>query len=166
MYGRWLGKRHCCPWNGRTWLMTNSHIADVLAQAARTLDPGLEAYAVTLVTRFIHMLYTDRDLSRPTSFEYYNPVTSQAPFFRATDDYMHSYIIDLILRHVVGLQLQPDGELLIQPLQFGLSHFSLENGVVAGRPLRVRWDGKSLSATYGKRSARRKGWGSLHFDAE
>lgn len=165
-YGRWLGKRHCCPWNGRTWLMTNSHIADVLARAARTLDPGLEAYAVTFLTRFIRMLYIDRDLDRPTSFEYYNPLTGQAPFFRATDDYMHSYIVDLILRHVVGLQIQPDGALLVEPLQFGLSHFALDNCTIAGRPVRVCWNGKTLTATVGKRRKRKTGWGRLLFDAD
>jgi hypothetical protein len=164
-YGRWLGKRMNCPWNGRTWLMTNSHIADVLARAARTLDPQLEAYAVTFITRFIYMLYVDRDLDRPTSFEYYNPVTGQAPFFRATDDYMHSYIVDLILRHVVGLQLKPDGSLWVQPLQFGLQHFHLANCVVAGRPIEVSWDGKRLSAKVGRVRKSISGWGKLVFDA-
>ena len=29
--GLWKGERKNCPWNGRVWPMTNSHIAEVLA---------------------------------------------------------------------------------------------------------------------------------------
>ena len=29
-FAEWKGKRHLCPWNGRVWPMTNSHIADLL----------------------------------------------------------------------------------------------------------------------------------------
>ena len=163
-HGRWRGKRMCCPWNGRTWLMTNSHIADVLANAALTLDVQLEAYAVTFITRFIHMLFVDGDLDRPTSYEYYNPLTGQAPFFRATDDYMHSYIVDLILRHVVGLRPQVNGGLLIEPLQFGLDHFSLRNCVVAGKRVEVHWDGEHLRASFGRATRRVTGWGRLLFE--
>jgi hypothetical protein len=160
-YGRWLGKRHLCPWNGRTWLMTNGHIAEALANAARTLDPQLEAYAVTFLTRFIHMLFVDHDLGRPTSYEYYNPLTGQAPFFRGTDDYMHCTLIDLIIRHVAGLQPQADGTIVVEPLQFGLRRFALDNCVVAGRPVRVQWDGQQLVAHLGRKRAARKGWGRL-----
>src|SRR2546429_4324554 len=28
----WKGKRHNCPWNGRVWPMTNSHIIEALAR--------------------------------------------------------------------------------------------------------------------------------------
>ncbi len=163
-YGRWIGKRMCCPWNGRTWLMTNSHIAEALANAALTLDAKLEPYAVTFLTRFIQMMFVDRDLDRPTSYEYYNPITGQAPFFRATDDYMHSYVIDLIIRYVVGLQPQLDGSLIIEPLQFGLEHFSLDNCFLRGEPVSVKWDGKRLSARVGTRRQQTTGWGRLAFE--
>lgn len=163
-YGRWRGKRMNCPWNGRTWLMTNSHIAEVLAHAALTLDPALEPYAAAFLTRTIHMLFVDRDLLKPTSYEYYNPLTGQAPFFRATDDYMHSYLIDLVIRYVVGLRPQADGALVIEPLQFGLKHFALRNCRVRGEEVEVTWDGRQLAARYGQRRQRVKGWERLVFE--
>jgi hypothetical protein len=164
-WGRWKGKRMSCTWNGRTWLMTNAHIADVLGQAALNLDPQLEPYAATFLTRFIYMLFVDRDLARPTSYEYYNPLTGQAPFFRGTEDYMHSYIIDLLLRYVVGLRPQPDGGLVVEPLQFGLAHFALDNCVIAGQPVSVCWDGQRLSARVGATRQHTLGWGRLEFPA-
>jgi hypothetical protein len=163
-YGRWKGKRMICPWNGRTWLMTNSHIADVLAGAALRLDASLEPYAVAFLTRTIQMLYVDRDLQRPTSCEYYNPLTGQPPYFRGVDDYMHSNINDLIIRWVAGLRPQANGTIVVQPLQFGLERFELDDCVVAGKPVSVKWNGGSLSARVGDCRKRTRGWGSLRFD--
>jgi hypothetical protein len=162
-YGRWRGKRHVCPWNGRTWLMTNSHIAEALAHTALTLDPSLEAYAVTFITRMIQMLFIDRDLERPTSYEYYNPITGQPPLFRGVDDYMHSWIIDLIIKYVVGLRPSTDRSIVVQPLQFGLKRFSLSNCVVAGRTVEVIWDGKRLHARVGRRAKQVRGLRQLVF---
>ncbi len=160
-FGRWLKKRKNCPWNGRTWLMTNSHIAEVLARAALHLDRRLERYATEFLRRFIHMLFVDRDLDQPTSYEYYNPLTGQAPFFRGTEEYMHSWIIDLLIKYVVGLRPQPDGRIIIAPLDFGLEHFALTNCQVAGRPVEVTWDSQTLAARIDGRRYARKGIGSL-----
>lgn len=163
IYGRWLNKRHMCPWNGRSWLMTNSHIADVLAQAARTLDRRLERYAAEFLRRFIRMMFVDRDVNQPTSYEYYNPLTGQAPFFRGVDDYMHSYVIDLIIRHVVGLQPLADGLVIVAPLDFGLKRFAFDNAIVAGKPVSVKWNGKTLSASVGRQRLQVQGLGKLVF---
>ena len=44
----WKGKRTNCPWNGRVWPMTNSHVADALAHAARTLACELRPAAAAI----------------------------------------------------------------------------------------------------------------------
>lgn len=163
--GRWLDKRHNCPWNGRTWLMTNSHVAEALARSALQLDAALEPYAATFITRFIHMLFADGDIRRPTSFEYYNPRTGDAPFFRGVDDYMHSWIIDLIVKYVVGLRPAVDGRIEIRPLQFGLKRFALDHCYVAGRPVRVTWNGRELSASVGRARRTVRGLGRIAFSA-
>jgi len=145
--GRWKGTRMGCPWSGRTWLMTNSHIAEVLANATRRLDRRLERYACEFLRRFVRMLFVDRDLARPTSYEYYNPLTGQAPFFKGVDDYMHSWIIDRIIGDVVGLNPQPDGTLVVDPFDFGLESFELTNCRIRGRDVRVRWNGTTYTLT-------------------
>ncbi len=40
---RWKGKRHNCPWNGRVWPMTNSHIAEAIGRVALEHVPALRA---------------------------------------------------------------------------------------------------------------------------
>ena len=137
--GEWNSERLVCPWNGRTWLMTNSHVIEALCRAALELDPALQPYAVDLLRRFIKMLFLEGDLERPSSYEYYNPITGQAPYFRGTDDYMHSWIVDLIIKYVVGLQVQDNGEILLRPLPFQLDYFTLDKIKVAGHWLKVTW---------------------------
>ncbi len=138
-YGEWKNKRLSCPWNGRSWLMTNSHVVDALAHAAQTLDPRLKGHAADLLRRAIRMLFVDGDPQRPTSYEYYNPVTGQAPFFRGTDDYMHSWIVDLIIRYVAGLQPQDGNEIVIDPLPLRLSDVVLKNVFVKGHRLSLEY---------------------------
>lgn len=137
--GEWDDERLVCPWNGRTWLMTNSHVAEALCRASLELDPSLQPKAVDFLQRFIKMLYLEGDLERPSSYEYYNPYTGQAPYFRGTDDYMHSWITDLIIKYVAGVQPQDDGLIQIRPLPFELDYFTLDKIKVAGHWLKVTW---------------------------
>ncbi len=155
--GEWKGKRLICPWNGRSWLMTNSHVCQALAHAAQTLDLALRPQAAELIRRCITMTFLDGDPTRPTSYEYYNPLTGQPPVFRGTDDYMHSWLADLILQFVAGLQPSlptpsaralaegakgvrgEPGPIVLDPLPFDLDYFTLEDTRVAGRRLDVSW---------------------------
>ncbi len=136
--GEWKGKRMSCPWNGRAWLMTNSHVADALARAAQSLDPALSPHAADLIHRTLKMTFLDQDPNRPSSYEYYNPETAQAPVFRGTDDYMHSFLADLILKYVAGVQLS-NGRLVVDPLPFELEYFYADRIPAGDHWIRVTW---------------------------
>lgn len=116
---RWRGKRMNCPWNGRVWPMTNSHVFEGLARSALVHDPALRPHAAHFLSRFVRMMFTDGDPGRPNAYEHYHPYTGQASFYRGIDDYMHSWMADLIIRFVVGLQPDPPA-LRLDPLDFGL----------------------------------------------
>jgi hypothetical protein len=75
----------------------------------------------------------------PSSYEYYNPVTGQAPLFRGTEDYMHSWIADLIIKYVAGVQPGDGGRVWIRPLPFDLDYFTLDRLKVAGHWLKITW---------------------------
>jgi|GEM_PF-177563 len=137
--GEWKEKRLVCPWNGRTWLMTNSHVAESLCKASLDIDPNLQPRAVEFLRRFIRMLFLEGDSEKPSSYEYYNPITGQAPFFRGTEDYMHSWIADLIIKYVAGIQPQDKGKILIRPLPFNLDFFTLDRLKIAGHWLKISW---------------------------
>lgn len=140
--GAWKGERTNCPWNGRAWPMASAQAADGLAHAARTLAPELRAKAADLIRRCLHMMFHDNDPARPSSYEHYNPFTGRPSLYRGVDDYMHSLLVDLILRHVVGVQPEPgaDGALIVDPLPFGLDWFYAENILVRGHRITVSYD--------------------------
>jgi len=136
----WKGKRTNCPWNGRSWPMTNSHVCEALAGAARQHDPSLRPAAAQFIARFIHMMFTDSDPKRPNCWEHYNPFTGQGCEYRGVDDYQHSWVIDLIMRHLVGLRPGLDGSLTVDPLPFGLEWFRMEGALIRGRTVDVIYD--------------------------
>ena len=135
----WRGKRTNCPWNGRTWPMTNSHVAEALAGASR-LDVTLRPVVAEFIQRFLGMMCDGGDPTRPNAFEHYNPETGTPSRYRGFDDYMHSWIVDLIIKYVAGVQPQAQG-VRIDPFPFG-SGFQLHDVRVRGRSLDVSWDGR------------------------
>ena len=144
--GEWKQERKHCTWAGPTWLMTNSHVAEALANAAFTLDETLRPRTTEFITKFIRMLFDDGRLDRPTSYEYYHPLTGKAPFFRAVDDYMHSWIVELILKYVAGVQTLDGDRLAVEPLDFGLRHFTLERLRLRGRLVTITWRARKTDA--------------------
>src|SRR5207302_5630308 len=61
----WKGKRHNCPWNGRVWPMTNSHIIDALARVVRLHQGSWAGKLGHLIHQFARMMTFDGDPERP-----------------------------------------------------------------------------------------------------
>jgi len=150
-----------CAWNGPAWLWTNSTIAEGLCLTALRLDEKLKPYAVEFIKKFIKMLFLDGDINRPTSYEWYNPFTGNPPYFRRVDDYMHCWIIDLIIKYVAGLHVEDD-KLVVDPFDFGLNYFLLDNVLCQGHRLKIEWKKPILSIWIdGKLKGKRKGLGKF-----
>jgi hypothetical protein len=154
----WRGKRHNCPWNGRVWPMTNSHIAEAIAvTAVRFDDEELRQRLVEFIGKYIRMMFFDGDLERPNCFEHYNPFTGRASVYRGVDDYQHSWVVDLLLKYVAGIRPQHD-RLVIDPFPFGVKT-SVSGCYVHGEPLlmeidgdrfEVQWRGQTHRGTAGR----------------
>ncbi len=138
-WAEWKGKRHNCPWNGRVWPMTNSHLCDALARAGQCLDPELRPWAAELIARFVRLMFAGGDPARPNCFEHYNPFTGQPSTYRGIDDYQHSWVVDLLVRYLGGIQPGVDGTVAIDPLPFDAPSFSLSGVRVRGHELAVSW---------------------------
>ena len=138
----WKDKRLNCPWNGRSWPMVNSHLVDAIANVARMTpsttgggagegvasqtisnkdnQPGgtdLRAKAGEALMKAITLMFHDADPAQPNSYEHYDPFTGTPSLYRGYDDYMHSWLVDLILRHAVGVK---PGEDDVDPLPLGV----------------------------------------------
>jgi len=144
----WKGKRHACPWNGRTWPMTNSHLVEALAAASRLGAPDLRARTAELLKRFVRMMFHEGDLRRPNCYEHYNPLTGRAAIYRGIDDYQHSWVADLILRYAAGVQPH-EGGITVDPFPLGLEQLTLTGVRVRGRAIEVRIVGDKFTVISG-----------------
>jgi hypothetical protein len=151
----WRGKRHNCPWNGRVWPMTNSHVAEALASVAVGHLPALRPRVAEFITKFVRMLFWDGDASRPNCFEHYHPVNGRPCAWRGVDDYQHSWVNDLIVPYVVGLRPAGEGRCVVDPMPFALDGFEAVGLPMQGARVDVRRDGEALVVHLNGREAAR-----------
>ena len=142
----WKGKRHVCPWNGRVWPMTNSHIVEALGRWGTSGRPALRSAAAQLLQRFVHMMFQDGNLDHPNCYEHYNPLTGAASVYRGIDDYQHSWIADLIIRFCAGLRVTRT-EIVVDPLPLDVESFELRGVRVDTHEVSVRLDAGFLTVT-------------------
>ena len=145
--GLWKGKRHNCPWNGRVWPMTNSHVVEGLLRQWHRGRREAGPVAARILERFVVMMHHGGDPERPNCFEHYNPLTGHPSLFRGIDDYQHSWVADLLYRGVTGVEPTPEG-IRIHPLPMGVEDARFQ-GRVRGRPLTVWVSGDRVSAAMG-----------------
>jgi len=144
-YAGWKGKRMNCPWNGRVWPMTNSHIAEALAtNAIRFNDNTLKQKTVEFILGFITMMFFDGDSKRPNCFEHYNPLTGQPSLYRGFDDYMHSWVNDVIIKYVCGIRPGPE-DVTIDPFPFALSYFVIDDVIIGKKRIRIQRQGNNFT---------------------
>jgi hypothetical protein len=145
--GEWKGERKNCPWNGRVWPMTNSHIAEALAVSAlRFDDQELRERTALFITKYIEMMFFQHDAGRPNSFEHYHPETGKPSVFRGVDDYQHSWILDLIVQFICGVR-PSSTHLTIDPFPFDVSMFDLSNINFRGNQLSVKRQNDQFSVS-------------------
>lgn len=135
--GIWRGKRRNCPWNGRVWPMTTSHVVEGLLRCRRAGGDRAGRLAAEKLPRFVRMMFADGDPSLPNCFEHYNPYTGRACRYRGIDDYQHSWVLDLLIRGVAGLHVSADG-LEVWPLPHAFEDVALGPVATRGVELRLR----------------------------
>lgn len=138
--GGWKGKfikgRNGCVWDGPTWPYTNSIVLDALAIQSKKVGHAFDSDFGRLFRQYSLLHFSDRDLQRPCLVEHYDSLTGE-PLSGETD-YNHSYFIDLLIRHVAGLEVKLD-RFVLNPLNIGLAFFDLDHLRAAGRELRIAY---------------------------
>ena len=142
--GIWRGKRRNCPWNGRAWPMTTSHVIEGLLRCWRRGNRRAGELAANRLIRFVHLMFTDGDSRRPNAFEHYNPYTGRACHFRGIDDYQHSWVLDLLARGIAGLHFDEEG-VEVRPLPHELCPVRLGPVRAGGRRVAVELDDGRVS---------------------
>lgn len=141
----WKGKRMNCPWNGRVWPMTNSHIAEALASSALAFsDASMRKRTAEFIAKYVRMMFFKGDAGFPNCFEHYNPISGEPSRYRGIDDYQHSWVNDLIIKYVGGIRPE-EFRVVVDPFPFNLRHMVLDNVIIRGRRLKVQIAGKRFT---------------------
>ena len=136
-FGEWKEKRMNCPWNGRVWPMTNSHIAEALANVSIKFDDTFKKTTVQFIKKTIEMMFLNRNLKYPNTYEHYNPFSGKSSLYRGVNDYQHSWIIDLIMKYICGIVPQIDNSLKVNPFPTGLEYFKIDNISYKGYKVKI-----------------------------
>lgn len=134
----WSGVRHNCPWNGRVWPMTNSHVAEALGRVVRQYRPDWAPRLGQFLQQFARMMTFDGRADRPNCFEHYHPFTGRGSLYRGIDDYQHSWINDLIVTLLLGVVPHGETGLTVHPLRLGIGAARVERLLVAGHRVDIR----------------------------
>jgi len=59
---------------------------------------------------------------------------------------MHSWIVELILKYVAGVQTLDGDRLAVEPLDFGLKDFTVEKLRVRGHTVKITWRTRKTDA--------------------
>lgn len=158
--GSWKGQffkgRNGCMWDGPTWPYTNSVVIDAIGKISRGNSHAQDELFAHFFWKYAQLHFQQRDGETPYLVEHYDCLTGEP--ISDEPDYNHSYLIDIILRHVAGLDIHDDGTISVDPIDIGLSRFALEKVRVRGRLISVLYDETAGLALYvdGKAVARSK----------
>jgi len=144
--GIWRGKRRNCPWNGRVWPMTTSHVIEGLLRCRGRGNGRAGALAAHMLMRFVRMMFTGGDPARPNCYEHYNPHTGRACTFRGIDDYQHSWVLDLLARGIAGLDIDHE-RAQVWPLPHGLRDVAMGPVRTRGHSVSVELSGDRAALT-------------------
>jgi mannosylglycerate hydrolase MGH1-like protein len=144
--GEWKSRRAGEPWNGRVYPEVNAEVVDAFAHAARVHAPKLRGHAAALLRRFIRMMFHNGELREVNSYEHYNPLTGHASVFRGADDVQHAWVNDLIIRHVIGIDVS-DAGITVDPLPFELEFAEICGLKIRGKSIDVHIEGTAVAVT-------------------
>jgi hypothetical protein len=140
--GSWKGQffkgRNGCMWDGPTWPYTNSIVIDAIGKVSRTNGHAQDELFSHFFWKYALMHFQQRDGVTPYLVEHYDSLSGEP--ISDEVDYNHSYLIDIIIRHVAGLDIAADGTITADPIDIGLDHFELTNVRVGGHGVTVRFD--------------------------
>ena len=136
--GHFLKGRNGCMWDGPTWPYTNSVVIDGIGRISRANAHEYDGLFAHFFWKYAMLHFRNADGVTPYLVEHYDSMTGEP--ISDEPDYNHSYLIDIIMRQVVGLQLSETGEVTADPIDIGLTFFTLENVKIRGRMMTVSYD--------------------------
>lgn len=142
-HGGWMGvmkSRDSCVWDGPSWPYTNGVALEAIGRQSKLHGHKFDKEFAEFLRKYSLQHYRNNVLGQPYLVEQYHAESGEN--LSDEPDYNHSYYLDLIMSFVAGINVT-ETEIVIDPLDIGLSYFRLEDVVVCG---------KKLSVTYAKKA--------------
>jgi len=132
-------------WMGPSWPAATCHALQGAAWAAKKLDRSRRDAVAALLVKSIAVLFSPRI----DFYERYDPLRGDGlSKFR---DYMHSWWIDLLVRHVIGLEPREDGMIALDPLPVAVDAFRVRDLPYGGHSLEISWQRPGAPKRYADR---------------
>jgi len=110
-------------WNYYAWPFTTCRIVDVLCGLALSSYPKFQKKAAKLFQGYIKLHFPYGYQYQPCTPEYVDPNTGRHR--NQNLDYAHSYLPDLVIRYLAGVNIQANGSVVINPLSYPLKWLRL-----------------------------------------
>ncbi|MCR4621906.1 MAG: hypothetical protein K5663_07455 [Clostridiales bacterium] len=142
--GGWKGDyfkgRDGCMWNGPSWPYTTCIALDAAASQSEKHGHSFDLLFGGIFKQYTMQHFRGGDINQPYLVEFYDAETGE-PLSDETD-YNHSFYIDLVIRHIAGIQPR-EGGFVFSPLEAGLEHFSLKGIKLLGHTLEVEYSART-----------------------
>ena len=136
--GGWKGDyfkgRDGCMWNGPSWPYTTGIALDALAKQSKLHGHRFDGAFAKYLKEYTLEHFRFGDIHQPYLVEHYNAETGEMLSDEA--DYNHSFYLDLIVRHICGIE-PTDAGMRFEPLDTGLEYFSIRGVNVKGHSVDV-----------------------------
>ncbi len=142
-HGGWMGimkSRDSCVWDGPSWPYTNGVALEAIGRQSKLHKHKFDKQFAKFLRKYSLQHYRNNILGQPYLVEQYHAYTGEN--LSDEPDYNHSYYLDLIMSFVAGLQVNEE-EMVIDPLDIGLSYFKLENVKVRGKDVAITFSKKA-----------------------
>jgi len=138
--GSWKGDfikgRDGCMWDGPSWPYTTCIALDAIARQSKTHGHRYDKQFAEILREYSWEHYRNGSIHEPYLIEHYNAITGET--LSDEVDYNHSYYIDLIMQHVVGL-IPRLGGFDLHPLDIGLKWFNVHDVWMDGHNVAVEY---------------------------
>lgn len=128
--------RDGCMWDGPSWPYTTCIALDAIAGQSKRNGHAYDREFGKFLRQYARQHFRNGSLHEPYLVEHYNAITGEP--LSDEVDYAHSFFIDLIVRHVAGLEPNENG-FTIDPVDMGLDAYCLTNVMLRGHALAIRY---------------------------
>ena len=132
--GHFLKGRDGCMWDGPSWPYTTSIVLDAIALQSKRHQHRYDAVFRKFLREYCWEHYRNQNLHEPYLVEHYNAETGE--MLSDEVDYNHSFLIDLLIRHVAGFTPTETG-FEVDPIDVGLKQYEFDRLPLRGHFVRI-----------------------------